>query len=369
MTASTYQQSTRVVCIALAAFGLVALGPMWPPLLLAVWFSGLARRPAQWLSRSLGEKHRAAALVSTLLVLVIVLPIVLVGTSLVTGAIQFARLLSTSTTARSAIEAIVSPDGSQGNAADIFSVHSLVQWVREYGAQAGTALAAVLGATIRGAIGLFVFVFGSYTFLVDGPVAYRWFSDRLGIAPAHLDRLAAAFHETGRGLLVGVGLTGLAQGALATMTYIVLGVPRALVLGFLTCLGALIPSVGTALVWLPVAAALALTGRWGAALAMTFVGAFVIGTIDNVLRPLLTRYGKLQCPTFVLVVSIFGGLVIFGGWGLVLGPLAARMAIEALEILRDMRSTSDSSQAALPASHAGVDDEGERCPSRDAGTL
>ncbi|MEO8877725.1 MAG: AI-2E family transporter, partial [Polyangiaceae bacterium] len=144
--------------------------------------------------------------------------------------------------------------------------------------------------------------------------------------------------ETGRGLLVGVGLTGLVQGVIATVAYFALGVPRALVLGLLTCLASVIPSVGTALVWVPIAIGLGLSGRTGSAAILVGIGVLVIGTIDNVLRPVFSRFGKLELPSFVLLVSIFGGLALFGTWGFLLGPLLVRLAKEALIISREERS-------------------------------
>ncbi len=84
--------------------------------------------------------------------------------------------------------------------------------------------------------------------LVDGVRYYRWIEDHAPLARERTRRLADAFNETGRGLFVSVGLTGLVQGILATVAYFALGVPRALVLGLLTCVASLIPSIGTALV-------------------------------------------------------------------------------------------------------------------------
>jgi predicted PurR-regulated permease PerM len=105
-----------------------------------------------------------------------------------------------------------------------------------------------------------------------------------------------------------------------------------LVLGLLTCIASLIPSVGTALVWVPIAVGLALAGKTVSAAVLAAVGVFVIGTVDNVLRPVFARFGKLDLSSFALLVSIFGGLAIFGTGGLILGPLFVRLAKEALMI-------------------------------------
>src|SRR6185436_10017871 len=85
-------------------------------------------------------------------------------------------------------------------------------------------------------------------------------------------------------------------------------------------------------VWVPVTAGLALTGRTGAAIALGVVGVGLIGTVDNVARPYLARRGQLQLPTWVVLFAMFGGIELIGGWGLLLGPLALRLAKEALLI-------------------------------------
>jgi predicted PurR-regulated permease PerM len=77
-----------------------------------------------------------------------------------------------------------------------------------------------------------------------------------------------------------------------------------------------------------------LNGRPIAALVLLGVGAF-ISLADNLLRPVLARHARLQLPTFVVLVSMLGGIAAFGAWGLMLGPLFVRLAVEGLSILRE----------------------------------
>jgi predicted PurR-regulated permease PerM len=93
--------------------------------------------------------------------------------------------------------------------------------------------------------------------------------------------------------------------------------------------------VGTAIVWVPLAVGLAVTGRTTAAVILVIIGAGVISTVDNVLRPVFSRYGELQMSSFALLLAMFGGLALFGGWGLALGPLIVRLAVEALDIAKE----------------------------------
>ena len=97
-------------------------------------------------------------------------------------------------------------------------------------------------------------------------------------------------------------------------------------------MAAILPLMGSALVWGPIAVGLLLTGHPIKALILVIIGAGVISTIDNVLRPVYARMGSLQMPMFVLLVSIFGGLAAAGGWGVLLGPLLVRLFMEAMKL-------------------------------------
>jgi predicted PurR-regulated permease PerM len=153
------------------------------------------------------------------------------------------------------------------------------------------------------------------------------------LSTAHSARMAAAFEETGRGLFLSLGGTALFQGSLATIGYLIIGVPQALMLGMLTAVGSFIPLIGTALVWVPVTAGMLLMHRSGQAIAVLVLG-LVVSSLDNFVRPWLSRYGHLQMPTFVIFVAMLGGIAAFGGAGPLLGPLIVRLTVEALHIWR-----------------------------------
>jgi predicted PurR-regulated permease PerM len=300
-------------------------------------------------SRITRGRHRAAAVLTVALLLLVLVPIGLFVAALVSASAELLETLLKSKGGKEALEAIV----SGGTAPHKFGLSDIVALSKEYGERAVGLVSTVAGATAKGILGTFVFVLAAYAFLAEGRQVYTWVEDHLPIAPRHFRRYAAAFAETGRGLVVGVGLTSVIQGITATVAYLALGIPRAFVLGVLTAFASLIPSVGTALVWLPVAVGLALTGHWGRAIIMAAIGVFVIGIADNMLRPYLSRHGSVQLPTFVLLVAMFGGLATVGAWGLLLGPLLVRLAVEAVSIERDGRQ--DRARAAGLPPAAGSD--------------
>jgi predicted PurR-regulated permease PerM len=156
-----------------------------------------------------------------------------------------------------------------------------------------------------------------------------------------LRRLHDAFFETGRGLFIGIGGSGLLQAIIATIAYLALSVPHPLQLGMLTFCASIVPGIGTAIVWAPIAVGLAVTGHVPSAIVLAAVGLGVIGTVDNLARPILARRGHLQLPAYVVIVSMFAGIQVIGAWGLFIGPLVVRFAKAALESKQPGTTSSD----------------------------
>lgn len=320
---------------------LLALAPLWGPLVLSAWVAILAHPLHVSLTRKLGGRGRAAGTMTVSLVLIALVPLGALTVSLTGSAIDLAQKLMATTDGAAALRALVASadNGPRPPSLEGFDVGSLTAMVQRHGASAWRVLSVVAGAATTLVVGFFVFVLGVHEFLVNGPRAYDWLVEHSPVPRATVHRFAGAFSETGRGLFVGMGLTALLQGTAATIGYVVLGIDQAFVLGAMTVVAAIIPSGGAALIWVPVSAALAIGGRPGAAAVMFAIGA-VVSTLDNFVRPALSRYGKLRMPTYLLLIAIFGGLAIFGAGGVLLGPLLVRLAIEGLEILREQRDQS-----------------------------
>jgi predicted PurR-regulated permease PerM len=104
-------------------------------------------------------------------------------------------------------------------------------------------------------------------------------------------------------------------------------------LGLVMGLLAVIPVLGAFVIWVPAAIFLALDGSWGKALILTAWGAVVVGSIDNLLYPMLVG-NRLKLHTVPAFVSIVGGVILFGPSGLLLGPLAVTATVFFLEIWR-----------------------------------
>jgi predicted PurR-regulated permease PerM len=149
------------------------------------------------------------------------------------------------------------------------------------------------------------------------------------------------------------------QGILGGITFALLGVPGAVLWGCLMTALAVLPAVGAALVWVPAAIWLALTGSWVKGVVLALVGVLVLGNTDNVVRPLMLS-GTARMSTLVLIISILGGVSAFGFIGIVLGPVVGAVftaLVETYAMLPDdpaVQEAPDTVPEAPPGSPANV---------------
>lgn len=325
----------RWTTLLLGATALWLCWPLWPALVLAAWTASLMRPLVDRLEKRLGGRRFPAAILTSTVGLVAAVPVVLLGVGVVIGARDLVATVASSASASGALEEIASGTGGGQSFTIPRTAGDLVSLGKQYGGEAFTLLSNVAGAAAQALLMLVVYFAGTFVFMREGPEDWRWIVRHAPLTQRHLERFAAAFEETGRGLLIGVGLTCAAQGGVAMIAYFALGVPQAWVLGPLTGIAAVVPVIGSAVVWLPIAVGLLLTEHPVKAAILAVIGIGVIGTIDNLLRPVFARIGSLRMPMLVLFVSAFGGLLVMGAWGAVLGPLIVRLLIEALVMERD----------------------------------
>ena len=208
----------------------------------------------------------------------------------------------------------------------------VVQWLRrivEFFATRGSAL---VGGTLGMTFSFLVMILGIPLLFARGESLTEALARALPLRLEDGRRILADIGSMTRSVLISVGLTALVQAALAGLAFLVLGVPRPLSLSAVTFFSAIIPG-GVAFVWIPVSVWLAANGQPWSAAAMAAWGALVVGTIDNVLRPMFAGRG-VKLEGAALFLGMVGGMIAFGLVGLFLGPIALYAAKELVAILR-----------------------------------
>jgi predicted PurR-regulated permease PerM len=198
---------------------------------------------------------------------------------------------------------------------------------------AGSSALSVVGTATRLGIQITISFFGLFYLLVAPDGAWRGIRPFIPFSSANAEILRVRFRDVTFSTLVGTGLTATVQGLLVGVAFWAAGLANAVFWGVVTIIVAILPVVGSGLIWGPGAAALALAGRPGPAIALALWGVFVVGNVDNVIRPFVFRRWARIHP-FITVIGAFAGINWFGLLGLLIGPLAISYFFELIRMYR-----------------------------------
>lgn len=207
--------------------------------------------------------------------------------------------------------------------------------ITEYLKQSASWLASHLGDIFSGtASTLFLFfiaIFGSFYLFKDGKLFIKSLVKISPLPDAQdeviMHRLALAI----RSVATGTVLVALIQGMLTAFGLWLFGFERAILWGVIAAFGALIPGIGTLIVFLPAIAYLAFFGLYTQAILLSVWGMLAVGLIDNFLGPYLISRGSKLHP-FMILLAVLGGVSVFGPIGFIVGPVLVSLFIVLLEL-------------------------------------
>ena len=192
----------------------------------------------------------------------------------------------------------------------------------------------LMGGISSFAVNLFVLVFVLYFMLIGGTKMEQYIYELLPFSDSNKKHVMNEINMIVRANAIGIPLLAIIQGAIATLGYYLFDTPSALLFGFLTCFATVIPIVGTALVWFPLAAYMAISGDWPHAVGLLLYCGLIVTNIDNLIRFILQ---KKMADTHPLI-TIFGvviGLSLFGFMGVIFGPLLISIFILCVNIFKE----------------------------------
>jgi predicted PurR-regulated permease PerM len=177
----------------------------------------------------------------------------------------------------------------------------------------------------------FVMLYTMFFFLIDGDKLLYKILYYLPLKEQDEQRMLEKFTSVTRATLKGTAIIGIFQGGLAGIAFWVVGIPSAVFWGTIMAVLSIIPGVGTALVWGPAVIILAAGGSFLKAGGLGIFCALVVGSIDNLLRPILV--GKdTQMHELMIFFGTLGGIIMFGFMGLIIGPIVAALFVTIWEI-------------------------------------
>lgn len=193
------------------------------------------------------------------------------------------------------------------------------------------SLPKILGATFNTLTTIFFMYFILYFMLMNRKKMEDSLFEYIPLRDENVGKLSREVDTMVKSNAIGIPLIAFAQGIVALIGYLIIGISEPFFWFGVTCIAAMLPVVGAALAYVPIAIILFSNGENGKGIAMLIFGFGIIGTVDNVLRfTLLKRLGNVHPLTTVFGVII--GLSLFGFIGLIFGPLLISMFMLLLKI-------------------------------------
>jgi predicted PurR-regulated permease PerM len=175
-----------------------------------------------------------------------------------------------------------------------------------------------------------------FFFFRDGDRMAQIAHELIPMQAVHDLRIQAQLYETVSAVVQSSVLIAVLQALVAGLGYFLIGhLPVSALLAFFTGLASFVPMVGAALVWLPTALYLLVTGELMRGGLLILWGFVAVTSVDNFVRPLVIG-GRVQIPTFLLLFALFGGLQVYGFLGIFLAPVVVGLLLAFLEIYREL---------------------------------
>lgn len=176
-----------------------------------------------------------------------------------------------------------------------------------------------------------IMFYALFFFLRDGRKMLRFLMHLCPLGDKHEAILYEKFTTTAGATIKGTVLIGLIQGTIGTILFWATGIQGAVVWGLVMAAASILPPFGTGLVWLPAGVIMLISGDYVAGIAILATGVLIIGTIDNFLRPVLVGKDTQMHPVLILI-STLGGILLFGITGFIIGPIITSIFISFWQI-------------------------------------
>jgi predicted PurR-regulated permease PerM len=209
--------------------------------------------------------------------------------------------------------------------------------VAELAANVSANIAHLFTATLSTLFSFLLLLLSLFYFLKDGD---HWKQAAILLSPlpdTDDERVLVRLRDAIRGVVQGYLLIALVQGILMGIGLALFGVPNAALLGVVAGIASLVPSVGTALVSVPLVCYLFFSGDVHGAIGMAIWASVLVGMVDNLLSPVLVGR-RLKMPPFAVLFSVLGGVSLLGPAGILIGPLVISLLYALVSIYKDERT-------------------------------
>jgi predicted PurR-regulated permease PerM len=189
---------------------------------------------------------------------------------------------------------------------------------------------------ISAAINFLLMIFTLFFLFRDGPGFLNKVRDYMPFSDEQKSRLTKQVKDMVASTVYGGVTVAMIQGFLGGLAFYIIGFTSPVLWGIVMSIVSFIPLLGTLGVWGPAAIYLLMRGEYLTGIGLILYGTFVIGLVDNFLRPMLIG-SRTKMPTIIIFFSVLGGIEAFGIIGLIMGPLIMAVFISVFEIFRHVK--------------------------------
>ena len=275
------------------------------------------------------QNRSLAAFLATMFVLVvIVIPIILLSSLVVREIVSFYQDLDSGGMSLEA--GLTSLETSIQSFAPGFEI-DLAEQLKLSAQWLTGNLGAIFAGTVSTIFIFFISLIGSFYFFRDGKDFVQLIIKASPLPDNEDTIIFQRMAQAVRAVATGTVLVAIIQGSLVAIGFTIFGIERAILWGSIASVGALIPGVGTTIVTAPAIVFLFFTGEIFSGVGLLIWSMLIVGLVDNLIGPYLISRGNNLHP-FIILISVLGGIVLFGPIGFVIGPVIVTFFLVLLEI-------------------------------------
>lgn len=295
------------------------------------------------LVKKTNNKNFSAFIVSTMMILILAVPLIFVANSIRAETFKAYESLSLKLDELKQNQ----QDCEEENCSK--SVLDTLVSNKEVGRYLDTGLSRVSSSVIEAAsaflfslpsllINILIAIFGMFFFLRDGDLFIQKAQGFFPIKKSHQSMIVKKLNETAQGVIYGQILLAILQGTVGAVGFFFFGMPSPILWGIAMAICALIPFIGTGIIWFPAGSYILIQGVLNSdsgliwkGIGLLIYGALFISSIDNILKPKIIG-DKANVHPFIVMIGAIGGLSLFGFIGFIIGPIILSTLIVVLNI-------------------------------------
>ena len=309
------------------------------PVFWSIIFSILFSPFYNWLNEKIDRPSLSSSITIFVILLLVILPSILILGAITNEVFKIVSMLESgdfvieSSSIIPSIENAINLTGL--NIDDIYK--QLNQFVYSLSQLTYTTLIRITENIFSFIVSALIMIYLLFFFLKDGENIINNCISVFPMDDDHERYLLDQFHQVTKVTIKGTFIVAFAQGFLGFVILSILNIQGAILWGCLMALFSILPGIGTAIVWFPITIFLIYSGMWVQGLILLFSGLFIIGLVDNLLRPYLISK-ETSLPDYLVLLTTIGDISLFGISGFVIGPIIASLFISIWSLMKKINA-------------------------------